>query len=66
VIRSAAITRFAAVGATIALLWSYPAAAAEQTMPGATVESVGAIAKSLKIELQAKYAEMERLAGGSL
>lgn len=46
-IRSAGITRFAAVGAATALLWSHPAAAADQTMPGATVESVVAIAKRL-------------------
>ncbi|KZD21194.1 transporter [Tardiphaga robiniae] len=39
--------RFVAIGAATALLWSHPVAAAEQTMPGATVESVVAIAKRL-------------------
>jgi outer membrane protein, heavy metal efflux system len=57
------------------VLWLSPAMAGDQTLPGATVESVVAIAKrlnptvaaaSLKVELQTKYAEMERLAGGSL
>jgi cobalt-zinc-cadmium efflux system outer membrane protein len=47
VIRSVGITRLAAIGATTALLWLSPAAAGDQTMPGATVESVVAIAKRL-------------------
>ena len=97
--RSVRITYLAAIGATTALLWLSPAAAGDQTLPGATVESVVAIAKrlnptvaaasldfdaavhkigtagvladavdllKLKVELQTKYAEMERLAGGSL
>src|SRR5437660_12420252 len=46
-IRSVGITRFAAIGATTAMLWLSPANAAEQTLPGATVESVVAIAKRL-------------------
>jgi outer membrane protein, heavy metal efflux system len=99
VIRPAGINRLAAIGATTAVLWLDPAAAGDQTLPGATVESVVAIAKrlnptvaaasldfdaavhkigtagvladpvdllKLKLELQTKYAEMERLAGGSL
>jgi cobalt-zinc-cadmium efflux system outer membrane protein len=75
VIRRVGITRFAANGATTAVLWLSPAMAGDQTLPGATVESVVAIAKrlnptvvaaSLEVELQTKYAEMERLAGGSL
>jgi outer membrane protein, heavy metal efflux system len=47
VISSAGITRLAAIGATTALVWLSPAAAGDQTMPGATVESVVAIAKHL-------------------
>ena len=98
-IRSVGIMRLAAIGATTAVLWLSPAAAGDQTLPGATAESVVAIAKrlnptvaaasldfdaavhkigtagvladpvdllKLKVELQTKYAEMERLAGGSL
>ncbi len=37
----------ALIGVAIALLWLSPAAAGEQTLPGATVESVVAIAKRL-------------------
>jgi hypothetical protein len=103
VTRASGIVCLAAIGATTAMLWLAPAAAGEQTVPGATVESVVAIAKrlnptvaaengfqtgstdlffvfeaerrlravqldllKLKVELQTKYAEMERLAGGSL
>src|SRR6266702_2213830 len=44
-IRSLGITRLAAVGATTALLWSSPAAAGD--LPGATADSVVAIAKRL-------------------
>jgi outer membrane protein TolC len=47
VIRSVGIARFAAIGATTAVVWLSPALAGEQTMPGATVESVIAIAKRL-------------------
>jgi outer membrane protein, heavy metal efflux system len=74
VIRRVGIIWLAANGATKAVLWLSPAMAGDQTLPGATVESVVAIAKrlnptvvpaSLEVELQ-KYAEMERLAGGSL
>ncbi|MGH6752922.1 MAG: TolC family protein, partial [Bradyrhizobium sp.] len=46
-IRSAGIVRLTAIGATTALLWLSPAAAGDQTMPGATVESVVAVAKRL-------------------
>lgn len=75
-IRSVGITRLAAIGATTAVLWLSPAAAGDQTMPGATVESVVAVERrlravqldlsKLKVELRTRYAEMERLAGGSL
>ena len=44
---AASIARFAIVGATTALLWSYPAAAAERNELGATVESVVAFARRL-------------------
>jgi outer membrane protein, heavy metal efflux system len=47
VIRSVGIGRLAAIGATTAALWLSPAAAGDQTTPGATVESVVAIAKRL-------------------
>jgi cobalt-zinc-cadmium efflux system outer membrane protein len=47
VICSVGITRLAAIGATTALLWLSPAAASDQTIPGATVESVVEIAKRL-------------------
>lgn len=42
-IRSAGIARLAATGAATAMLWLSPAAAGEQSMPGATVEGVVAI-----------------------
>jgi cobalt-zinc-cadmium efflux system outer membrane protein len=45
VIRS--VTRHVAIGAITALLWLSPATAGDQAMPGATVESVVAIAKRL-------------------
>jgi cobalt-zinc-cadmium efflux system outer membrane protein len=45
--RSVGITRLAAIGATTAVLWLSPAAAGDQTTPGATVESVVAVAKRL-------------------
>jgi outer membrane protein TolC len=47
VIGSVGITRLAAIGATTALLWLSPAEASDQTIPGATVESVVEIAKRL-------------------
>jgi outer membrane protein TolC len=59
VIRPAAITRFAAVGAATALLWSHSAAAGDQTMPGATVESVVAIAKRLNPTVAAASLEFD-------
>lgn len=46
-INSAGITRLAAIGATTALLWLSPAAAADQTLPGATIEGVVAFARRL-------------------
>jgi outer membrane protein, heavy metal efflux system len=45
--RSVGITRLAAIGATTAVLWLSPAGAADQPLPGATVESVVAIAQRL-------------------
>jgi hypothetical protein len=72
VIRRVGITRLAAIGAITAVLWLSPAMAGDQTLPGTTVQSVVAIAKRLnaavllEVEMQTKYAEMERLAGGSL
>ena len=45
--RAGGIIRSAAVGTTTVLLWLSPAGAAEQTLPGATVESVVAFAKRL-------------------
>jgi outer membrane protein, heavy metal efflux system len=47
VIGSVGIIRLAAIGATTALLWLSPAEASDQTIPGATVESVVEIAKRL-------------------
>ncbi len=46
-IRSVGITRLVAIGATTAVLWLSQAVAAEQALPGATVESVVAIARRL-------------------
>jgi cobalt-zinc-cadmium efflux system outer membrane protein len=75
VIRSVGITRLAAIEATTALLWLSPAEASDQTIPGATVESVVEIAKrlnptvaaaSLDFSAALNMVEMERLAGGSL
>ena len=45
--RASGIVCLAAIGATTAVLWLSPAAAGDQTLPGATVESVAAIAKHL-------------------
>jgi hypothetical protein len=61
VIRLVGIIRLAAIGATTAVLWLSPAAAADQAVPGAVQLDL----LKLKVELQTKYAEMERLAGGS-
>lgn len=78
-IHSVGIAKVAALGAITAVLWLSPAAASDQSLPGATVESVVAVARhlnltvgvqldllKLKVERQAKYAELERLAGCSL
>ena len=46
-IHSVGIVRLAAIGATTAVLWLSPAAAGNQPLPGATVESVVTIAKRL-------------------
>src|SRR5229473_4914074 len=45
--RASGITRLAVIGVTTVMLWLHPADAAEQTQPGATVESVVAITKRL-------------------
>jgi len=47
VTRSVGIIRLVAIGATAAVLWLSPAAAGDQTVPGATVESVVAFARRL-------------------
>ncbi len=57
--RSVEITRFAALGAMVAILWLSPAAAGEQAMPGATVESVVAIAKRLNPTVAAASLEFD-------
>src|SRR5260370_1275368 len=59
VIRWVGVTGLAAVGATTAMLWLSPAAAGEQTMPGATVESVVAIAKRLNPTVAAASLEFD-------
>ena len=46
-IRVGGIVCWAALGATTALLWWSPAAAGDQPLPGATVESVVAVARRL-------------------
>lgn len=58
-IRSAGITRSAAIRATAALLWLSPALAAEQTLPGATAESVVAVAKRLNPTVAAAALEFD-------
>ncbi|WP_247382874.1 MULTISPECIES: TolC family protein [unclassified Bradyrhizobium] len=57
--RTVSISRLAVVGATTAMLWFSPAAAGEQTMPGATVESVVAIAKRLNPTVAAASLEFD-------
>src|SRR2546426_8203534 len=57
--RSVGITRLATIGATTAMLWFSPAAAGEPTMPGATVESVVAIAKRLNPTVAAASLEFD-------
>lgn len=56
--RPAGITRFATIGATTALLWVSPALA-DQTLPGATVESVVAVAKRLDPTVAAAVLEFD-------
>jgi len=53
VIRSVGITRLVAIGAATAVLWLSQAVAGEQTLPGATVESVVAIARRLNTTVAA-------------
>ncbi|RTL52297.1 MAG: TolC family protein [Bradyrhizobiaceae bacterium] len=52
-------TRFAAIGAAAAVLWLSPALAAEQTLPGATTESVVAVAKRLNPTVAAAALEFD-------
>lgn len=56
--RPAGITRFATIGVTTALLWVSPALA-DQTLPGATVESVVAVAKRLDPTVAAAALEFD-------
>ena len=58
-IRSVGITRLAAIGAATAVLWLSPALAGDQTTPGATVESVVAIAKRLNPTVAAASLEFD-------
>lgn len=57
--RACGIIRVATIGATTAMLWLSPADAAEQTLPGATVESVVAIAKRLNPTIAAAALEFD-------
>lgn len=57
-IRSVEITRLVAIGATT-VLWLSPAVAGDQTMPGATVESVIAYAKRLNPTVAAASLEFD-------
>jgi len=59
VIRVGRGTRFAAIGAAAAVLWLSPALAAEQTLPGATAESVVAVAKRLNPTVAAAALEFD-------
>ena len=45
--RASGIVSLAAIGATTAALWLSPAEAGDQPLPGATVESVVAVARRL-------------------
>jgi outer membrane protein, heavy metal efflux system len=47
VTRASGISCLAAIGATTALLWLSPAEAGDRSLPGATAESVVAIAENL-------------------
>ena len=57
--RSAAIIRIAAIGAATAVLWLSPAVAGDQALPGATAESVVAIAKRLNPTVAAASLEFD-------
>jgi cobalt-zinc-cadmium efflux system outer membrane protein len=59
VIRSVGITGLAAIGAATAMLWLSPAIAGDQSLPGATVESVVAIAKRLNPTVAAASLEFD-------
>jgi len=59
VIRPVGIIRLAAAGAATAVLWLSPAVAADQTLPGATAESVVAIAKRLNPTVAAASLEFD-------
>ena len=58
-IRPVGITCLAAIGATTAMLWLSPALAADQTLPGGTVESVIAVAKRLNPTVAAAALEFD-------
>ncbi len=58
-IRAAGTARFAAIGAITALLWLSPVLAADQTLPGASVESVVLIAKRLNPTVAAAALEFD-------
>ena len=58
-IRPVGITCLAAIGATTAVLWFSPALAADQTLPGGTVESVIAVAKRLNPTVAAAALEFD-------
>lgn len=57
--RASGIIRVATIGATTAMLWLSPGTAAEQSLPGATVESVVAVAKRLNPTVAAAALEFD-------
>jgi cobalt-zinc-cadmium efflux system outer membrane protein len=78
VIRPAGITQLAAIGATTAVLWLSPADDVKNGFQAGSTDlffvldaerrlrAVQLDFLKLKVELQTKYAGIERLAGGSL
>lgn len=57
--RVASVPYWAKIGASLALLWVHPTKAAEQQQPGATVESVVAMAKRLNPTVAAAALEFD-------
>ncbi|WP_371424993.1 TolC family protein [Tardiphaga sp.] len=57
--RASGIIRVATIGATTAMLWLSPGTAAEQSLPGTTVESVVAVAKRLNPTVAAAALEFD-------